>query len=126
MSRAGGRVVTAPPAHESVPMWILFARRPKPDARYWAGRRWFATLDALVWPAVLIALVVQAPYPTGMFGQVLVALAAIEAVRRRHLALWRNERYWFGLRALGNTCCGTPHGGGSTEDVRIEGIEHPG
>ena len=82
-------------------MWILFARSPKPDARYWVGRRCFAALDALVWPAVLIALVIQAPYPTGIFGEMLVALAAIAALRRLHLALLRNERYWFSLRRWG-------------------------
>jgi hypothetical protein len=82
-------------------MWILFARSPKPDVRYWAGRRCFAALDALVWPAVFLALVIRAPYPTGIFGQVLLALAAIAALRRLHIALWRNEQYWFTLRGWG-------------------------
>jgi hypothetical protein len=79
-------------------MWILFARSPKPDARYWAGRRCFAALDALAWPAVLMALVIRAPYPTGIFGQVLLTLVAIAALRTLHIALWRNERYWFAVR----------------------------
>ena len=82
-------------------MWILLARSTSPDARYWAGRRCFAALDALVWPAALIALVIQAPYTNGIFGQVLVGLAAIAALRRLNIALWRNERYWFTLRRWG-------------------------
>jgi hypothetical protein len=82
-------------------MWILFARSPKPDAPHWAGRRCLAALDGLVWPALLISLVIHAPYPMGVFGQVLIALAAIAALRRLRLALLRNERYWFTLRRWG-------------------------
>jgi hypothetical protein len=37
----------------------------------------------------------------GIFGQVLVALAVVAALRRLHIALWRNERYWFTFRNLG-------------------------
>jgi hypothetical protein len=48
-----------------------------------------------------MALVTRAPYSMGIFGQVLVALAAVAALRRMFLALWCNERYWFTLRRWG-------------------------
>ncbi len=41
-------------------MWMLFARAPPPDAPYWPGRRWWAALDALAWPAGWIAAVAHA------------------------------------------------------------------
>ena len=58
-------------------MWLLVAGQPKPDAAYWPGRRWFAAIDAVAWPALWVVAVFRAPVPTGIFGHVIVALAIV-------------------------------------------------
>ena len=76
-------------------MWLLFARAPLPDVPYWSGRRWWAVLDALAWPAGLIWAVTHAPFNTGLVGAVVPALAVLMAVHRFHQAVWMNHRYRF-------------------------------
>ena len=76
-------------------MWVLYARSPTPDIAYWQGRRLLALLDALLWPGLIAALVVDAMAETGVVGPVVVAICALFAVRRCARALWHNERYRF-------------------------------
>lgn len=76
-------------------MWLLVAREPRPDARYWSGRRWFAAIDAVAWPLVAVLLVYLAPKPVGIVGPMVVALAVLCALGRLHRAIWINHRYWF-------------------------------
>lgn len=76
-------------------MWLLVAREPRPDARYWSGRRWFAAMDAVVWPLVVVLLVQLAPKPVGIVGPMVLALAVLCALGRLHRAIWINHRYWF-------------------------------
>ena len=76
-------------------MWLLFARAPLADAPYWPGRRSWAALDALAWPAGWIWVITHAPFNTGLVGAVAVALAALTAVHRFRRAVWMNHRYRF-------------------------------
>ena len=76
-------------------MWILFTPVPRPDAPYWAGRRWLAALDAVAWPGAWAFGVVHAPISTGMVGMLIIACAALSAASRLQQALLRNERYRF-------------------------------
>lgn len=103
MRGAGGLYSPAPTGR--VVMWMLFARAPPPDARYWSGRRWWAALDALAWPIGWIVAITHASFNTGLAGAVVVALAVLMAVRRFHRAVWINHRYrfttWRWGRALG-------------------------
>ena len=86
-------------------MGMLFARAPPPDAPYWPGRRWWAALDALIWPACWIAAVVHALPNTGLAGELFVAVALMVAANRLRRALWCNHRYrfttWRWSRVLG-------------------------
>jgi len=76
-------------------MWIFFARTPRPDARYWPGRRWLAALDAVAWPAAWVLVVVRAPMSMGIVGMLVIACAALSAVFRLRRALLSNRRYRF-------------------------------
>lgn len=76
-------------------MWILFARSPRPDARYWRGRCFLAALDALLWPSLWLAAVASVPFATGIVGVVAVGALIVLALRRLHCALWQNGRYRF-------------------------------
>jgi hypothetical protein len=76
-------------------MWLVLARAPQPDAPYWPGRRLLAVADAVAWPAGWIALASQLPQPAGIFGPVVIALAALSAIGRVHRANRQNYRYHF-------------------------------
>lgn len=76
-------------------MLVLMSRAPRPDARYWRGRRLLAALDALAWPAILLVAIRTAPFSTGAIGLVASSLAVLIAARRLHRAILRNQRYEF-------------------------------
>ncbi len=76
-------------------MWVLYARAPAADARYWPGRRWLAFLDALMWPALFASAVASWPFSGGIIQPTLLAACTLVAVRRCVVALRRNERYQF-------------------------------
>src|SRR5689334_16574284 len=76
-------------------MLVVFAREPRPAAVVWAGRRWLASVDALVWPMLWIVGVLAAPFSMGVVGPLLVAAAAWLGVARLHGAVFANERYRF-------------------------------
>ncbi len=76
-------------------MWLLVAREPRPDAAYWPGRRLLAALDALLWPALWVWVLLAMPAPTGLIGPFFTAVAVWCAVGRLRLALWVNHRYVF-------------------------------
>jgi len=76
-------------------MWLLIARKPRPDAPDWPGRRVLAAVDAVVWPLLWVAVFRHAPEPVGLVGPVVAAVAALCALGRLHRALWVNHRYWF-------------------------------
>lgn len=76
-------------------MLVVFVREPRPAARVWAGRRWLASVDALVWPTLWIVGVWAAPFPTGVVGPLLIAGAAWLGAKRLHDAVFANERYRF-------------------------------
>jgi len=94
-------------------MWVLISQVPREDAAYWPGRRLLALLDAVAWPTLWGAAVIEAPISisTGLVGAVAVSLLVAIAARRSHIAVFRNERYRFttwrwglelaGLAALG-------------------------
>lgn len=81
-------------------MWLFVPRPPKPDAAYWPGRSILAVVDALVWPALIVAAVLKAP-ATGLVGAFLIVLAATVALRRTFVALTANHRYRFTTWKLG-------------------------
>jgi len=76
-------------------MWMVIVREPRPDAVEWAGRRWLAAIDALMWPMAWVWLVQRAPMPTGVVGQVVTGMAVLCALARLRRALLENQRYWF-------------------------------
>lgn len=76
-------------------MWVLIAREPVPDAPYWPGRRWLATIDATVWPLLWVLMVRHAPEPVGLVGPFVIAVSLMCALGRLHRALWMNHRYRF-------------------------------
>jgi hypothetical protein len=76
-------------------MWLLFARAPPPDVRVWPGRRALALVDAVVWPAGLVALVLYAPFPSGVVGMSAVGICAVAMLRRAYRAVYQNHRYHF-------------------------------
>jgi hypothetical protein len=82
-------------------MWIFMARPARPDAFPWAGRRAWALIDAIAWPALWIALIANAPFTVGVVGWTAMGLVCLAAVSRARRALWRNERYWFTTRRWG-------------------------
>ena len=76
-------------------MWIFMTPPARPDASRWPGRRVFALLDAILWPAVWLAVIAVAPFSAGVIGWTAMGLIGLAAVRRAHRAIRRNERYWF-------------------------------
>lgn len=76
-------------------MFYVVLRAPRPDAPYWAGRRWLAAIDALVWPIAWVWAVRAMPVSTGIVGPVVIALCVLAAVGRLHTAVCENHRYWF-------------------------------
>lgn len=76
-------------------MWMLFTRAPMPDAPYWPGRRWFAVVDAVVWPGLYGLLLSQIDGGGGLFVALLKSLLALSAARQLHVALLMNHRYRF-------------------------------
>jgi hypothetical protein len=79
-------------------MFLLFERRPRPDAAYWPGRRTLGALDAIAWPAAWAIGARCLPSHGGIAGACVVAICAVAAVRRVRLALWVNHRYHFATR----------------------------
>ena len=76
-------------------MWLIFARAPPPDAVVWPRRRWLAAVDAVVWPAMWVALVAHSPVQLGVVGSVLAAWAVWRGMQRLHCAVFVNQRYRF-------------------------------
>jgi hypothetical protein len=76
-------------------MWLLVARKPRPAAPDWPGRRLLAAADAIVWPVLSVLLIRHAPEPVGLIGPFVIALAVLAGMGRLHRALWVNHRYWF-------------------------------
>ncbi len=76
-------------------MWLLVAREPRPDAVEWPGRRWLAAVDAVVWPALWVLLMRNAPEPVGLLAPFVTAMAVLLGLGRLHRAVWVNQRYWF-------------------------------
>ena len=76
-------------------MWLIFTRTPHPDAVHWPGRRWFAAVDAVAWPAMWIAVVVYVPGRLGAIGLVVCAWASWSCATRLHRAVLVNHRYRF-------------------------------
>ena len=75
-------------------MWLFFARKSRPDAPWWHGRRAWAALDALAWPAV-VASGLGLSIGRGVVGAVLAIGLGLAAAIRLRRALYRNERYFF-------------------------------
>lgn len=76
-------------------MWLLVAREPLPDARYWPGRYLLAAVDAVVWPLLWALVFNQLTVPVGLVGPFVSAVALLAGLGRLHDALWRNHRYRF-------------------------------
>ena len=76
-------------------MWLLFARAAPPDVPYWPGRRWFAAVDAVVWPGFVGFALGQIDEAGGLLIALLKALLVLSAARRLHDALLLNHRYHF-------------------------------
>ena len=76
-------------------MWLLLRRRARPDALYWPGRRFLASLDAVAWPCAWILIAFGVRGQTALVGSVVIAFAVLIAVRRLRRAIWNNGRYFF-------------------------------
>ena len=76
-------------------MWLIFTRTPRADAVQWPGRRWFAAVDAVAWPAMCIAVVTYVPGRLGAVGLVVCAWAAWSGATRLRRAVFVNHRYRF-------------------------------
>ena len=76
-------------------MFLVFAREPPPDVPYWPGRRWFAAIDALAWPALWVMVIAKVPAPVGLFGAVAITWAVLVSLTRLRRALSCNHRYRF-------------------------------
>ena len=87
-------------------MWMLMARAPKPDMPVWPGRHCLAMLDAIAWPGLWAAVIATAPFGTGIVGRTTLAVVAFCGAHRLHLAMFRNERYWFTARRWGGPLAG--------------------
>jgi hypothetical protein len=64
-------------------MWLLMARAPRPDVPVWPGRHCLAMLDAIAWPGLWAAVIVTAPFGTGIVGP--HGLVACRLLRRTPL-----------------------------------------
>lgn len=76
-------------------MWLVFARRHRLDAAYWSGRHALAVLDAVAWPIAWIAATLYVRDRCGLVGAMVVAVAALQALRRLRRAICENHRYFF-------------------------------
>lgn len=76
-------------------MWLLIGRAPAPDAPFWPGRRWLATIDAVAWPVALALALQAASEQLGVVGPLFVAVALLVATRRVYRAIFVNHRYRF-------------------------------
>lgn len=75
-------------------MWIVWVREREvaPD---WAGRRWWAALDAIAWPLGWMVFAQGLPPESGALGPLVVAVGVTAAVLRLRRAVLKNDRYWF-------------------------------
>ena len=76
-------------------MFVVLQRSPVPDATYWPGRRVLAATDAIGWPALWIAVIVAAPFRTGVAGALLITLMLWFSLTRLRTAVIENQRYRF-------------------------------
>jgi hypothetical protein len=76
-------------------VFLLIYREPRADFAYWPGRRVLAGLDALAWPFAAVVVGTVSPLNPGVFGAVLMVVAATTGARRLYRALWVNQRYQF-------------------------------
>jgi hypothetical protein len=74
-------------------VWVLFARLPRPDVPYWAGRRWLAAIDAVAWPGLCVLAVQNLLTEAGLMGAFACAWAVLAGLYRLQIALWNNHRY---------------------------------
>lgn len=81
-------------------MWMVFSRAPRPNVPVWPGRRALAMLDALLWPALAVALIAHLGPSAGVAGQVATSGLVVVAVRRLFTAAAANERYRFATARL--------------------------
>lgn len=86
-----------PRSNASMPV-VLFSRTATP-VRVWPGRRAFAALDALVWPALAGSLLAKIGTAVVLLGG--IALCAIIATARLRTAVAANERYHFTTVRIG-------------------------
>ena len=87
-------------------MWLILTRATHPDAAYWPGRRWFAAVDAVAWPAMWVVLVSEAPARTGAVGMMVTACALGAGALRLHRAIAMNHRYRFTTWRWGRVLAG--------------------
>jgi hypothetical protein len=91
----------------SVPaMWLILTRALHPDAAYWPGRRWFAAVDAVTWPAMWVMLLNEVPLRAGALGLVVTACAIGSGALRLHRAIAMNHRYRFTTWRWGRVLAG--------------------
>ena len=62
---------------------------------YWPGRRLLASADAIAWPLLWAAAVLNAQASVGVVGPVVTAAAALIGLGRLRRAVWENHRYRF-------------------------------
>jgi hypothetical protein len=76
---------------------IIFVprREPYPNMPHWPGRRFFAALDAVGWPAAVAYGVTHIPLPVGVVGAVVLALCALSGALRFSRAVLASHRYRF-------------------------------
>ncbi len=76
--------------------FLWFHRREaRPDAEHWPGRRGWAVIDAVLWPALGIAIVLRWLSSGRLVGAVVVAICLLAAMRRVCRAVRANHRYHF-------------------------------
>jgi hypothetical protein len=74
---------------------ILHRRQPHADMQYWPGRRMFAALDAIGWPAAVAFGMTLIPASLGVVGTVAFAFCALGGAMRFSRAVLANHRYRF-------------------------------
>lgn len=82
-------------------MWMVIMRAPNPDKPYWPGRRLAALADALAWPLLGAAGLLNLQHSTGLMGSFAVAACVFFGARRAAIALWRNGQYRFTASRVG-------------------------